>query len=158
MGRYIAYRGQHGERQELETRHGSFSFSSVDVATAYALQPNDVNDLVIDPKVFSVALTINKPFIDQPSDCYLDLDDLMAILPGVSKEDIPVPLSDSCDYPTYQVWQLLDSQSFVDMLKKRGFDGAIYGGSGIGGGQPELRVFDLSAIAIIKVIALDKPC
>lgn len=150
MTQYTAYRGQHCDSPNLTNRMAGLCFSTLEVATDYATRPNIPGETVVDPKVFTAVFDIDAPFINQPKDCYLDLEDLLKLLPGITQADIPVPLSDQCDYPTYQVWQLLDHPDVIGMLKSRGFDGAIYGGSGCGGGEPEYRIFDRSQITVLR--------
>lgn len=151
MTDYLVYRGQHCTADQIHSRLSSICFSTRKVAETYALKPNEAEDVPLDPKVLTAKISINNPFIDQPGDCYLDVDDLVVLLPGFSKEDISVPLCEQCEYPTYQVWRLLDCTEFIDLLTAHGFDGAIYQGSGSGACAPEYRVFHPEQIQLLGV-------
>lgn len=45
-----------------------------------------------------------------------------------------------------QAWRLLDDELTVQLLIKAGYDGAIFGGSGVGALEPEYRVFSAAQV------------
>lgn len=150
MTTYLAYRGQHGSKDEIETFLPSISFGPLEIAEQYASTPNQRDSLVIKSRIFQVELSIDNPFINQPGDCYLDLEDLLAKLPGITADEIPIEPHPCMDYVIYQVWRLLDNHWFVNKLVEYGYDGAIYMSSGCGGGLVEYRLFSKKNITVIN--------
>lgn len=138
---YQVYRGQHSIRHKIETHLPSVSFGSRSVAETYAHRPNRKGDKPVQPKVFHVELALCDPFVNQPGDAYLEVEDLLKVLPDIDMSKFDIPTCPGCDYPAYHVWKLLDDEAFVTELIARGFDGAIYGGSGANGGETEYRSF-----------------
>ncbi len=71
----VVYRGEHGEDSgKLQSRLGSLSFGSRDIASIYATEPNNRKDIPASPRVMPVCLKIEKPFIgNEYQDPFLDL-------------------------------------------------------------------------------------
>lgn len=68
----ITYRGEHGAGV-LNTKLGAYSFGPKELATYYALDPNDFNDIVEEPKLIEAQITISKPFVTEPDDPFLEV-------------------------------------------------------------------------------------
>lgn len=147
----LAYRGQNGSSNEIECFLPSVSLSTRSVAEAYALRSN-IDSPIVESKVLVCTFDINKIFINQPGDCFLDEEDLLRIVPDLDMSSLNVKLAEGFNYNTYQVWHLLDDPTFIDILVSKGYDGAIYMSSGAGAGSPEYRVFDATKIKVIDVI------
>lgn len=171
----VVYRGQHGlDDNWTESLLGSLSFGTAEVAVQYAEHPNCRHHQAAAPKVFPVFLEIKKPFVADPRDPFVDVADLATLLgfdeairlvfkyrDYVYDTDAWSSVSDQgyesleavlADRPTLLLqlclllYPLLDDPLEVTMLVSRGFDGAIYGGSGISAHSPEYRVFSLEQI------------
>lgn len=55
-----------------------------------------------------------------------------------------------------QVWPLLDDREFIDIAMERGFDGAVYQGSGITTDTTEVRVFEGKSVSVIHLYKDDE--
>lgn len=170
------YRGEHGQGAgQPTTRLGSISFSSdPDVASTYAMYPNDHRDTPQNPLIIPAYLDITNPFLNDPDDPFMDLSKLKAVL---SPEDFDYVVNAYSDHimntsnwdedfspyyshPTEAIaddpanidklyldaYPILDDFRVINALKQVGFDGAIYGGSGESAMTPEYRVFDAKQI------------
>lgn len=73
----LVFRGEHGGDGEpssvLQTRRPSLSFGSLKAANTYALDPNDHRDRPSASRVIPAYLRIEKPFLDDPDDPFVDL-------------------------------------------------------------------------------------
>lgn len=167
----VLFRGQHCTSPTICSKLPSISFSSARVASAYALQPNDRSDIALNPKVFPVHLVINNPLVNSPSDPFLELsyyEELMGqthairlankFADWITRTDNwdeitgkigPITVSEYLsDNPSnlknlyLQLYPVLDDFEEIAILKNKGFDGAIYAGSGISANEVEYRVFD----------------
>ncbi len=151
----IVYRGQHGDSDDIETKLGSITFGSAEIASNYAINPNDRNAKVKSPKLFPVYLSIKNPLMHSADDPFIELGDVWSKL---GKETAMRAAIDNADriYNT-SVWAddysekyrsveeliainpaqirelyveafpLFDSPWFVEAAKSAGFDGAIHG-------------------------------
>jgi hypothetical protein len=168
-----AYRGEYGPSDRLSTELGSYSFGTKDAANLYATEPNNFSNVAEAMKVFPAQLSIRKPVVNAPGDSYIDLPALRKAL-GKKEFDRVVQknagniedtqafedLADAKGYTSVldlmrknpkdldslytQLYPILDDPKSVKVLQKRGYDGAIYGGSGATGGEAEYRVFSAS--------------
>ena len=168
-----AYRGEYGPSDKLSTELGSYSFGTKDAANLYATEPNNFSNAAEAMKVFPAQLSIRKPVVNAPGDSYIDLPALRKAL-GKKEFDRVIQknagsiedtqafedLADAKGYTSVldlmkknpkdldslytQLYPILDDPKSVKVLQKRGYDGAIYGGSGATGGEAEYRVFSAS--------------
>ena len=79
------YRGEHGAapkfrnkttyktKYQYQSRCGALSFGSVRSALTYAIKPNKCDDFPVAPRVMSCILSIQKPFLNQPNDPYVQM-------------------------------------------------------------------------------------
>jgi hypothetical protein len=169
----MAYRGEYGPSDKLSTELGSYSFGTKDAANLYATEPNNFSNAAEAMKVFPAQLSIRKPVVNAPGDSYIDLPVLRKAL-GKKEFDRVVKknmdriedtnafeeLADAKGYTSVMdlmkknpkdldnlatlLYPILDDPKSVKVLQRRGYDGAIYGGSGATGGEPEYRVFGAS--------------
>lgn len=169
----LVYRGQYGKSPDIETRLGSFSFSSKEVASHYALHANAGDGRVCFPKVFPVWITIRQPIQCTPGDAFLELDHYTNCVglenairlatkyrTWIQRTDTWSSIAerygvlDVIDYISLdkenvknlivQLYPVLDDLEEIAVLKQFGYDGAIYAGSGVSAGELEYRVFDSS--------------
>ena len=163
------YRGQHGAADDWkETVLGSLSFGSARAASEYALNPNRRDMLVCAPKVFPVFLDVRKPFLVHARDPFLDLSRYAEVFGMQETARVALKYRDyvcrtnawdevGAPYGTlerliekqpdallelyFEIYLLLDEADEVALLREKGFDGAIHGGSGATAMETEYRVF-----------------
>jgi hypothetical protein len=168
------FRGQHGASDAWsESFLGSLSFGSVDAASRYAVQPNDRRHTVQAPKVFPVYLNLQNPFLTSESDPFMDLSHYAETFGLAETRRIALKFKEniyntnaweemSSDFSTvedlserrpdllmtmcFELYALLDDETEVERLCRKGFDGAIYGGSGETALETEYRVFSPSQV------------
>lgn len=170
------YRGQHGDSNDwTESLIGSLSFGSAESASAYALQPNVQSMKALFPKVFPVFLTIKNPFINRSDDPFMDLSYYCELFGMAETIRIALKFKDYVEHtnawmelseesgfdciedliasqPTkllqlyFELYALLDDPEEVCRLRAAGYDGAIYGGSGITALEAEYRVFSANQV------------
>jgi len=169
----MAYRGEYGASPGVSTELGSLSFGTKDAANLYATSPNNAAKSVEASKVFPSYLSIRKPLMNDPQDPFIELGTLRKAL-GKKEFDRVVKsnvdfiqgtnafeeLADAKGYKSVlevmkkdpkafdqlytNIYPILDDAKTVKALQKRGYDGAIYGGSGATALEPEYRVFSAS--------------
>jgi hypothetical protein len=164
----VVFRGEHGETL-LQSRAASLTFGTVEAANFYAMSPNDSRETASAPKVIPAYLRIEKPFLNNPVDPFVDLllfeeafgfpktveiarrfasfiehtnnweDNLANEFPSVEEllEKEPARLS----FLYANAYPFLDDPDIVDELRRHGYDGAIYGGSGDTALEAEFRIF-----------------
>jgi hypothetical protein len=163
------YRGQHGAADHWEeTFLGSLSFGSLAAAESYALNPNRRDMVAQAPKIFPVYLDLRNPFVLSKTDSFLDLSRYAEVFgleeakrvarkyrEHVCSTDAWADTAETVGgfenmleaYPDvmlelyFLLYALLDDAEEVALLRDRGFDGAIHGGSGATAMQTEYRVF-----------------
>jgi hypothetical protein len=169
----MAYRGEYGPSNSMSTNLGSYSFGTKEAANLYASEPNNAKATVEAMKVFPAQLSIRKPLINDPGDPFVDLKLLKQALgpkefDRVVKKNIGFvegtnafeELADAKGYNSVldlmkknpkdldnlymEVYPILDDVKAVKTLQRKGYDGAIYGGSGATAHEPEYRVFSQS--------------
>jgi hypothetical protein len=169
------FRGQHGAANHWsESQVGSLSFGSARAASAYAEKPNNRQHIALAPKVFPVYLDIQKPFLDCPTDPFMDFShyaDLFGIdeakrlavkfqdyvlstdtwhaVSGEfeSVEELMVTRPDLLLELCMLLYPVLDDADEVARLVACGFDGAIHAGSGWASAhEPEYRVFSVDQV------------
>ena len=170
------YRGQHGYHDHwAESRLGSLSFGTSEAANHYAKHPNRYGDIVVTPKVFPVFLDVKRPLVNQKH-AFLDLVEYHDIFGAEETRRVAVKYQDyirgtepwaevrdrftSVDELAekdpalllemyFELYALLDDPDEVERLRQRGFDGAVYAGSGATALQPEYRVFSVDQVKSI---------
>jgi hypothetical protein len=163
------YRGQHGAADHWEeTFLGSLSFGSLAAAEWYALNPNRREMVAQAPKIFPVYLDLRNPFVTSKSDSFLDLSRYAEVFgleetkrvarkyrEYVCSTDAWADTAEAVGgfenmleaHPDvmlelyFLLYALLDDAEEVALLRGKGFDGAIHGGSGATAMQTEYRVF-----------------
>lgn len=166
----VVYRGEYGEDNgRMQTKLGSFTFSSSEAASAYAAEPNDGSDPIA-PRVIPSYLSIRNPIFTDPDDPYVFLSDLIGKLgrdtalkfarkhedrlgEGAFEDDRTLSSLENVieNQPEklgslyIMAFPLLDDPEFVKVAKAAGYDGAIHGGFG-DFDDTEYRVFDETQI------------
>lgn len=158
-------------RSGLQTLLGSLSFGTARAASHYAQNPNNLKVKPEAPRVYPAYLVIKNPIINDPHEAFMEFSHLQSKIGfdlatefflknahwiehtdnwgniasegGFSDvrefhENCPERMSELYT----QLWPLLDDPAFIKILKDKGFDGAIYQGSGETLDEPEYRVFD----------------
>ena len=171
----IVYRGEHGPGSgEVESRAGSISFGSREAANLYAESPNDRRETAVAPRVMPAYLRIEKPFIDNRDDPFIDLGELERRLGRKEAARIARKFADDIEYTGnwdenfrgkyesvadllardpqrlgelyFDAYKLFDDGAEVARIKAAGYDGAIHVGNGETAGELEYKVFDRSQI------------
>jgi hypothetical protein len=143
-------------------------FGDIDTANIYS-EVDSTTGNYYTSRVYPVHLVLDRPFIDQPDDPFLELSDVAERLgKGEAKRialrfakyieetdnwrklsmyfrSVPEYLSERDDLSKlyFQAHRFFESLMEVNRLRKLGYDGAIHGGSGHGSaGKAEFCVFD----------------
>lgn len=92
----IAYRGQHGREDGdlLQTRSASITFCNRKAAELYATSPNVYGETVISPRVIEAEIVIEKPFMNEPTDPFLDMVNLVPVFGRKKAAEIAIRFSD----------------------------------------------------------------
>lgn len=170
----LLHRGEHGanpDRKRIESRLGSISFCSLEVAEQYAENPNVSTDIVVSPRILSGYLLINNPVINDPEDPFFDLVILERILGFELTKNIALRHADKIEntnnwetiadetecetveefldlYPEKlselycDAYPILDDLEVVALLRQAGYDGAIHAGNNISSDEAEYKIFD----------------
>lgn len=154
MPNYEVYRGEFGSNTEISSLLGSLTFTDkIEVAQSYANQGDY-------PKIYSVVIKIDNPWINTDEDPFIDFDqDIVPIFGEQYAIKIALKYADFIintnnwednfaesygdnlellltEFPSevnslsMLAFPLLDDVEIVNYLKYRGYDGAIYGGYG----------------------------
>lgn len=156
----------------LHSRLNSLTFSSKSAANGYATNPNKRGEVAEQPRIFPAYLDIRKPLVNTPQDPFIEFSDLEAALGTTDAVDIFVRferyifdtdnwLSNidpdgsigsvselARQYPEKmqllycQAYPILDDPDVISKARSKGFDGAIYMGSGETMDDVEYRVFN----------------
>lgn len=114
--RVTAFRGEHGEPDKttiLQSRHGSYSFGTLRAAEHYANNPNDISDVIIEPRIIKAELTINKPVMNNPRDPFMEFSDIEQAI-GLEKAVHIAKMLDVHIFGTDNWARILDD-SFADI-------------------------------------------
>lgn len=173
------------ENPGLQTRLGSLSFGSAAAASTYAQHPNVRGMTAESPRVYPAFLIINNPFTTE-HDPFLDFSHVEKKLGRDIALHFFDRYADHAEHTDNwaseingddkftgvreflklhperagelyaSIYPFLDDPEFSEILKAKGFDGAIYGGCGENALEPEYRVFEESSViyALSKEIAL----
>ncbi|MEJ8837644.1 GNAT family N-acetyltransferase [Ramlibacter sp. AN1133] len=168
------YRGEHGATRDgqLQTLLGTFTFSSAQVASTYAMQPNDAGGRAEAPRVVPAYLAIRNPVFENRDDPFVEMAEIerkfgteftrdlvvRAGLRGVTNtgnweenfapkyaHDIARFLREepqALSKVYMDAYVLLDDPEFIDAAREAGYDGAIHLGNGESALELEYRVFD----------------
>jgi hypothetical protein len=173
----VVYRGEHGDvdGRRFQSRLGSISFGSAAAASTYSMSPNNRADVVTNARVLSAYLKIEKPFINDPEDPFIDLGMIERVLGTEEANRAAVKFKDYIEntnnweeiseetgcktirgllkkYPErmkelyFDAYAFFDNAEYMAKLKALGFDGAIHMGSGETFDELEYKVFDESQI------------
>lgn len=160
----------------VKTLLGSISFGDTSTASTYACEPNNSSLKADAPRVYPAYLIINRPFFNDPGDPFVDFGYLEKHLgKQVSDQfflkhaafaentnnwqDEINPDNEWGNIAEFheahpermselymELYPLLDDPDFIAILRTKGFDGAIYCGSGVNGSDDEYRVFNKTSI------------
>lgn len=160
----------------IKTLLGSISFGSHETATNYAESANQADLKAESPVIYPAYLIIKNPFVHVTDDPFIDFSYLEARLGRdtaveffLKNEDMVTNTNNWQDeingnhdwlgledfYQAHpermnelytELFPLLDDPEFIKILRDKGYDGAIYGGSGDNALESEYRVFDKSSI------------
>lgn len=152
----VVYRGEHGADGgiDFQSRLASLSFGTIEVANAYAGEPNESADSAEAPRLYPVYLRIENPLMNDPSDPFIELgyvaDKLgMDVAESAARKFAPeiegtdnweenfADEYDSVDQLLDErpeavrelytlAWRFFDMPEFVNAAKKAGYDGAIH--------------------------------
>ena len=161
--------------KQFHSRLNSLSFCGDPAsASTYAMNPNVYKDVVQAPRVSPVYLKIDKPIIHNIADPFIDLAHIEKELGLAEAMRIAEKFSSDIEYTgnwdenyagTYasvddllkrcpqelknlyfDTFRYLDDPEEVGLLRKKGYDGAIYVGNGETLATTEYRVFDTSQV------------
>ncbi len=151
----VVYRGEHGDTDaQLQSRRGSISFGTKEIANVYAETPNDHGDFTALPRVTPAYLRIENPLINTPNDPFIELGDVIDKLGQDVAEAAAMKFYNDIyesgawyrDYDgKYEgivdlvnknpdglrglyvyAYKFFDDPDFVSAAKKAGYDGAIH--------------------------------
>lgn len=174
------YRGEHSALAAgdsgVKTLLGSVSFGDPKTASSYAIEPNNSNHTAEAPRVYPAYLIINKPFLNDPGDPFVDFGYVEKRLGkevadrfflkhasfAENTNNWQDEINPDCKWGSIaefhkahpermnelymELYPLLDDPDFIALLREKGYDGAIYCGSGENGVEDEFRVFDSTSI------------
>lgn len=174
----IVYRGEHGRVSarsqsrfgpSFQSRAAALSFSSAEMASVYALNPNDRADSADHSRVTPAYLSLQKPVMNRPDDPFLEMGDVIAAIgrplamrlaremaehveatdhwreayeasyAGVA--DLLESSPGKLDDLYLQAYPVFDEPRYVAWFRAAGFDGAVHGGSAASAGGAEYKVF-----------------
>lgn len=176
----LVFRGEHGiadsHEEQLQTRGGSYTFSTLEAASLYAIAPNNNTDKAHQPRIYPAYLSINNPFSTDGDDPFLDLSLIEEHLGYEDASRIAIKFSqhiyntgnwmeeinaddeyDSVEafltaHPGrlhdlyFDAYPFYDDPEVIALLVSKGFDGAIHCGNGETSGVEEYRVFSADQV------------
>lgn len=171
----------------VQTRQGSITFGDRQTASMYAASPNDRRDTPTASRVLPAYLRITRPFVNDPDDPYVDAGILRYVLStdefeyvlnaheaglyytnaweelGIvrgytSVHDLWHNDVEGFDQLPFLVFRILDDPIIVEMLRGKGYDGAVYAGYGYNFERAEYRVFSEDQILPHWTFTERKPC
>jgi hypothetical protein len=170
----LAYRGEHGELPPGQLFHSrtpsSLTFGDLEAANLYATSPNYLKDVPQAPRVTPGYLKIEKPFVNDPGDPFLDISRIQDEFGTREARRVARKFSgevmntgnwfENYDKKFGSVDELLkrepkelrnlymnafhylDDPKEVAKLQARGYDGGIHAGTGATLQDTEYRIFD----------------
>lgn len=184
--RVKTYRGEHGKGAPLQSKLGSLSFGSKEVALQYAVSPNDHRMTAEAPRLIEAEIRIDKPIILDLGDPFID-GSILKEKVGLARawsimERLEDHLGNTDNFgelqETYDVYSLSDmrkvagddllDQLYVDAypvfddpeivgwFREAGYDGVIHGGNGESAMEMEYKVFDASQVKILSVVPAER--
>lgn len=177
----LVYRGEYGPASKaFATRRGTISFGSKKAATYYARNANDRLESVVNPRVFAAYVRIENPFLNNPTDPFLDLSVVSKKLGKREAMRIARKFSNDIEYTSnwaegysddyssvaallkakpkelgnlyFDAYKFFDDRAEVEKLKRAGFDGAIHVGNGETIDEVEYKIFHPDQAAIMEVV------
>lgn len=176
----LVFRGEHGiadsHEAPLQTRGGSYTFSTLEAASLYAIAPNNNTDKAHQPRIYPAYLSINNPFSSDGDDPFLELSLIEEHLGYEEAARIAIKFSqhiyntgnwmeeinsddeyDSVEeflkaHPDrlhdlyFDAYPFYDDPEVIALLVSKGFDGAIHCGNGETSGVEEYRVFSADQV------------
>jgi hypothetical protein len=169
---YRGEHGVRPEGQTFQSRLGSLSFGDLDTANTYARFPNNrVLDKVAEaPRITPGYLKIEKPIVSAPDDPFVDIAHLARQLgkdeaPRLARkyandiyhtnnweenfahrydsiDELLKARPKAVDELYLDAYKYLDDPAEMALARRRGFDGAVLGGTGENALVPEYRIFD----------------
>lgn len=162
--RLVVYRGEYGDEHTatFKTYHPCLYFGTAEVASYYALHHRCAGNEAINSRVYPVYLQMDKPFINQPKDAYLELVELEERLGIAEAKRIAVKFEpwivvtdqwttrlnvnkeytgvadylhrnpQSLNELYFQAYPFFADRKEIRRLKQLGYDGAIHAGNGSG--------------------------
>lgn len=109
-----AYRGEYGEGV-LNTKLGALSFGPHELAMIYALDPNDCDDEVLEPKMICADITIKNCFVNAPDDPFLEAGHIARRIGVEHAVRIAIKYADSI--MNTNNWDELSTQLKIDSVK-----------------------------------------
>lgn len=163
------------DKPGLQTILGSLSFGSAEAASHYAQNPNDHRVTAQESRVYPAYLVVKNPIINDPHEAFMEFSYLQHQIgtslavefflknsQWVEHTDNWGEIADQGNFSSVQefyekcpermpelytqLWPLLDDPAFISVLKEKGFDGAVYQGSGETAHEAEYRVFEPSGV------------
>lgn len=178
MPEYVVYRGQHNRQRGslIHSRQRAIYFvNHVPVAKYYAQSPNYPGDQVVVPHVLKMHVIIDRPFINSPTDPFIEVSDLLRQLGQKEAERIVRKFANwitqtshwlELEYPDietlltdapwrlpelyFQAYPFFADDEEVARLQLLGYDGAIHAGNGVSMGAIEYCAFNRAAIELIS--------
>jgi len=165
------YGSTHGNPQEFQSALGSVSFGNVKIANIYTNCEYRYGQALM-PRIYPVFLDIQNPVVNW-EDCFIEYPQLVAAVgeewtvklliryeDHVYNTDNWRRINSPVKYDNVEslaknaphlleeiyldIYPILDDPDFVREAKSRGFDGAIYNGTGENAMTQEYRIFDQS--------------
>lgn len=154
MSNHQCYRGEYGDCKPLTTISPFIALTSeYSVAYTYATHPNDGEYTgVVLPRIYQVDISINNPFW-VTTDSVVGKDEIIEAHPELTTHPLLQPDENECVY----FWQLFENVDFLNYLRSKSYDGAIYGGCGCGIGSLEYAILDHSQILTFKELNVKVP-
>ena len=190
-GPLVVYRGEHGPPHcaddqgsceepfgLFQTRLPTLSFGSASAARLYATKPNNRNDVLISPRLFSGYLCIQNPVMNRPDDQFVELEDIARAIGKKAAREAAVHFKDhitnTCNwiddigmkFETFEnylnsrsfnlsdlyfdAYALFDDTHHSAIFRDAGYDGAIHGGCGETSGEPEYKVFSPEQVWLLS--------
>lgn len=184
--RVRTYRGEHGKGKPLQSKLGSLSFGSKEVALLYAVSPNDRRMTAEEPRLIEAEISINKPVLLDLGDPFID-GSMLKEMVGTSRawsimERLEDHLNNTDNFgelkDTYDVsslsdmrnvagdelldqlyvdaYPVFDDHEIVGWFREAGYDGVIHGGNGESAMELEYKVFDVSQVRILSVVPAEE--
>jgi hypothetical protein len=174
----LVFRGEHGRGNggAFQSRLGAISFADLQSAMTYAVQPNDRTEIAGEPRILPAYLRIQRPFMLEPEDPYLELSAIAGAFGHEEAKRIALKFEawvrrtdnwgriqdelgesitvaglldrdpDRLAELYFLAYPFLDDAEETPRLRAAGFDGAVHAGSAVTAGKPEYKIFDQDCV------------